>query len=116
MTIFLYILVGFIGGLASGAFGIGGGAIIVPALVFIGLTQHEAQGTTLAVLMAPVFVLAVLKYYAAGNVKIQIAIFVAIGLLLGSFLGANWVQGVPSPYLKKAFGVFLILIGIKMFL
>ena len=115
MTYLLYILIGLIGGVASGAFGIGGGAVMVPALVyFVGLTQHQAQGTVLALLMVPVGVLAVLRYYHAGNVNIQIALFMAIGFIVGGLLGAHYIQGISEASLKRAFGIFLILVGIKM--
>ncbi|HBR14074.1 MAG TPA: permease [Candidatus Omnitrophica bacterium] len=111
----LYILVGLIGGIFSGAFGIGGGAIMVPALVYLAaLTQHQAQGTILAVLMVPVGALAVLRYYQSGNVKIDIALWIALGFIFGALIGANFVHGLPEAVLKRAFGVFLILMGIKM--
>ena len=114
MSILLYALIGFIGGIFSGAFGIGGGAIMVPLLVlWFGLTQHQAQGTILAVLMIPVGFLAVLKYYSAGNVKVQIAFLVAMGFILGALLGAQLVHGLSDAQLKKAFGIFLILVGAK---
>lgn len=109
------ILIGLAGGLAGGALGLGGGAVMVPLLVYwIGLTQHQAQGTVLAVLTVPVFLLATLRYYAEGNVKLQVAGFMIIGFIAGSLLGAHLVQAVPSPLLKRYFGVFLILIGLKM--
>ena len=115
MNIFLYILIGFLGGVAGGALGLGGGAVMVPLLIYwVGLTQHQAQGTIIALLTLPVFLMAAIRYYAAGNVKLQIAGFMVIGFVMGSLLGAHLVQGVPSPQLKKMFGAFLILIGIKM--
>ena len=115
MTFALYLLVGLAGGILSGAFGIGGGTIMVPALVLLfGLSQHQAQGTALAVMLLPVFILPVMRYYSAGNVKIQMALFIAIGFTCGALLGAHFIQGVPDATLKKAFGVFLILMGIKM--
>ena len=71
-------------------FGIGGGAILIPALVFIfGLTQHQAQGTTLAILVPPIGLLAALRYYQSGNVKLSIAAFVCIGFFIGGLIGAN---------------------------
>ena len=83
MNIIIYLLVGFIGGILSGAFGIGGGADMVPLLVLLfGLTQHQAQGRILAVLLAPVGILVVMRYYAAGNVEIQSAVFIALGFIL----------------------------------
>ena len=115
MPFVLYVLVGVIAGILSGAFGIGGGVIMVPLLVlWFGLTQHQAQGTALAVMLAPVFILAVTRYYTAGNVKVQMALFIACGFVVGALLGAHWIQGIPDAALKRAFGVFLILIGVKM--
>ena len=111
----LYVLIGLAGGIFSGAFGIGGGTIMVPALVlFFGLTQHQAQGTVLALLMVPVSILAVLRYYQAGNVNVSIAAFMAIGFIAGGLLGAHLVHGISDENLKRAFGVFLVIVGIKM--
>jgi len=115
MTVFFYILLGLLAGIFGGAFGIGGGTIMVPLLVlWFGLTQHQAQGTALAVMMVPVFILAVMRYYAAGNVNVQMALFIACGFVVGALLGAHWIQGIPDATLKRVFGVFLILIGVKM--
>ena len=115
MNIFLYVLIGFLGGVAGGALGLGGGAVMVPLLIYwAGLTQHQAQGTVIALLTLPVFLMAAIRYYTAGYVKLQIVAFMIIGFVVGSLLGAQLVQGVPSPQLKKIFGAFLILIGIKM--
>ena len=115
MQPYFCIIIGLLGGIFSGAFGIGGGTIMVPLLVlWLGLSQHQAQGTALAVMLLPVFLLAVLRYYSAGNVKVQVALFIAVGFIVGALIGANFVQAVPSEQLKKWFGVFLILIGIKM--
>ena len=115
MTIFLYILVGLIAGVVGAATGTGGGAVMVPLFVFLfGLTQHQAQGTALTVMLVPVMLFAVLQYYQAGNVNLKIALFVAIGFALGAFLSGHFVQNVPSSVLKKVFGCFLIIIGIKM--
>src|SRR3989338_8815826 len=105
MNIFLYLLVGLAGGFFSGALGIGGGAIMVPALVMLfGLTQHQAQGTVLAVLLPPVFILAVLRYYWAGNVNVEMAVYIGLAFIVGAFLGADVVQGIPSAQLKRIFG------------
>lgn len=115
MAIASYILLGLVAGTIGGALGLGGGAIMVPALViYFGLTQHEAQGTALTVMMIPVFILAVMRYYQAGNVKVQMAIFIAIGFAVGALIGAHYVQSIPAPQLKRYFGIFVILIGIKM--
>jgi len=115
MPYILYILVGLVAGGFGGALGLGGGAIMVPAMVYLfGLTQHQAQGTALAVMMVPVFVLAVWRYYQAGNVNVQMALFIAMGFVIGAFIGAHLIQGVPAPMVKRMFGIFMILLGIKM--
>ncbi len=117
MNVILYLLLGLVAGTVGGALGLGGGAIMVPAMVLMfGLTQHQAQGTALAVMLPPVFILAVMRYYYAGNVKVQMAIFIAIGFIVGALIGAHYVQHIPGAQLKKIFGAFLILIGIKMLL
>ena len=115
MPLILYVIVGLTAGIFGGALGLGGGAIMVPAFVLLfGLTQHQAQGTALAVMLPPILVFAVLRYYWAGNVKVQMAVFVAIGFIAGAFLGAHFVQNIPEVQLKRAFGIFLVIIGIKM--
>jgi len=115
MNILLYTIIGFAGGFIGGGLGLGGGVVMVPLLVFaVGLTQHQAQGTVLGVLTLPVFFLAAWRYYAQGNLQFQIAGFMVIGFIVGSLLGAHFVQYLPGPALKKVFGIVLILIGIKM--
>jgi len=111
----LYLVMGLAAGIVSGGLGVGGGIILVPSLVFFfGLTQHQAQGTALAIILPPVFLFAVLKYYSAGNVNIPIAIFASIGLFIGAYFGATFVQGIPDVMLKRAFGALMIIVGIKM--
>ncbi len=115
MQIASYLFLGLVGGFFGGAFGLGGGSIMVPALVLIfGLSQLQAQGTTLAVLLPPVFILAVWRYYVAGNVKVAMACYIALGFVVGALVGAHLVQGVADVVVKRSFGVLLILIGIKM--
>jgi uncharacterized membrane protein YfcA len=117
MNYLLYVLVGFAGGAFSGAFGIGGGTIMVPALVLLfGLSQHAAQGTSLAVMVLPVFILAAWRYYQEGHVHVPMAIGVAVGFVLGALLGAHLIQTIPDENLKKAFGVLLIMMGLRMVL
>lgn len=115
MTAILYVLLGLLAGVCSGFLGLGGGTIIIPFLVFVaGFTQHQAQGTTLALMVPPIGILAVLKYYQQGNVDIKAAIFICLGFVIGGLLGANLVSPVPDAALKKVFGVFLMLVGLKM--
>ena len=116
MTYLAYILLGLAAGTFSGFMGIGGGIILAPALVYIfGLTQHQAQGTSLAVMIPPITLLAALKYYHSGDVKLDIAVFIALGFVVGGLAGATVVQWVPDAVLKKIFGLILLLVGLKMF-
>ena len=111
----LYLLLGVIAGIAGGFFGIGGGIILIPALVyFFKLTQHQAQGTTLAILVPPIGILAAWQYYIKGNVKLNIALFICLGFLVGGWLGAVWADKVSEPMLKKFFGIFMLIISLKM--
>ena len=115
MNIILYIILGLIAGITSGFLGIGGATIIIPALVFIfGLTQHQAQGTTLALMVPPIGLLAALKYYYSGNVNLNMAIYICLGFFVGGFLGAIFVDPIPDPLLKKLFGGFLLLVALRM--
>jgi uncharacterized protein len=112
-----YLLLGLISGIAGGFFGIGGGIIIIPALVFLfGLTQHQAQGTTLAVLVPPIGLLAAWQYYLKGNVKLNIALFICLGFFIGGYYGAILADKVSEPMLKKIFGIFMLAISLKMIL
>ena len=115
MNLFFYILLGLVAGILSGLIGIGGGIIIVPALViFFGLSQHSAQGTTLALMVPPIGLLAALAYYKQGYVDLKIAAFVCLGFFLGGLLGAKFAIGIPDMVLKKIFGAVLLLVSLKM--
>ena len=113
----LYIILGLVAGIFGGMFGIGGGVILIPALVYLfGLTQHQAQGTTLAILVPPIGLLAALRYYYSGNVKLGIAGLICLGFFIGGLIGANFAQGISDPLMKRLFGVFLFIISINMIL
>ena len=115
MSYLLYISLGLLAGVLSGFLGLGGGIVLIPAFVFLlGMTQHEAQGTTLALMVPQVGLLAALAYYNKGNVKVPVAAFACIGFFIGGLLGAMFVEKVPDLILKKIFGVFLILIALRM--
>lgn len=116
-TMFLYVILGLVAGALSGLIGVGGGVIIVPALVFIfGLSQHQAQGTTLALLIPPIGILAAWIYYKEGYVDLKIAALVAAGFMVGSLFGAKFANTLSNAVLEKVFGVALLLIAIKMIL
>ncbi len=111
----LYIILGVVAGTLSGMFGIGGGIILIPALVFIfGLTQHQAQGTTLALMIPPIGLLAALRYYQSGNVKLGMAGFICLGFFVGGFIGANLVQNFSEPLVRKGFALFLLFVSLHM--
>ncbi|MDD5654406.1 MAG: sulfite exporter TauE/SafE family protein [Candidatus Omnitrophica bacterium] len=117
MTYLLYVALGLAAGILGGMFGIGGGSILIPAMVFLfGLTQHQAQGTSLAIMIPPIGLLAALRYWQAGNVKLGMAGWVCLGFFIGGLLGAHLVQGVPDLYLKRFFGVFLLVVSLRMIL
>jgi uncharacterized membrane protein YfcA len=117
MNIFLYLLLGLVTGVLSGLFGIGGAIVIIPSLVlFFGLSQHMAQGTTLALMVPPIGLLAAWTYYRQGYVDFKIAGLICLGFFIGGLVGAKFVAHIPDNLLRKAFGVLLLLASIKMIL
>ena len=113
----LYVLIGIVAGIVSGFFGVGGGTILVPAFVlFLGMSQHAAQGTALAVMLPPVFILAVWPYYQKGLVDLKVTAVVIVAFTVGALLGGLGAQGVPDVLLRRGFGVLLVILGIKMML
>ena len=114
-TILIIILVGIGAGMLSGLVGVGGGLVIVPALVyFIGFSQKTAQGTSLGLILLPVGIFGVLQYYKQGHVDFRIVGILAIGFLAGSFFGSKIALSLPQETVKKIFAVLMILIAIKM--
>jgi uncharacterized membrane protein YfcA len=117
IQILLYLLLGLLAGVLSGVIGIGGGIIVVPALVLIfGLSQHVAQGTTLGMLLPPIGILAVWTYFQKGYVDIKVAALLCAGFVLGGWIGAKIATSLPAATLQKIFGVALLLISVKMIL
>jgi uncharacterized membrane protein YfcA len=117
MALVGYILLGVVAGLLSGLVGIGGGIIIIPALVFLfGLTQQQAQGTTLALLVPPIGFLAAFTYYKHGYVDLKIALFICIGFLIGTLPGAKFGTAIHSAFLTRIFGITLLALSAKMIL
>ncbi len=115
INIFLCLLIGLAAGVFSGLVGIGGATIIIPAIILVfGLSQHTAQGTALAMMVPPIGILAAWTYYKAGFVDFKIAAFICLGFLIGGLLGAKFAIGIPEHILKKIFGVFLLVISLKM--
>ncbi len=113
--ILLSLVLGLTAGILSGLLGIGGGIIIVPALVFLfNMSQHQAQGTTLALMVPPIGLLAALTYYRQGFVNLKVAAFVCIGFFWGGFFGAKFATALSSPTLQKVFGVALLAVAVRM--
>ncbi len=109
-------LIGIAAGILAGLVGVGGGIIIVPALVyFFGMDQHMAQGTSLAVLLPPTGLFAFIQYYRAGHVDVKMAALIIVGLLIGGWLGGGWAQQISGPALRKGFAVMMMLAAVKMF-
>ena len=113
--ILAYITLGLAAGALSGLIGIGGGVIIVPALVFLfHFSQHRAEGTTLALLIPPVGLLAVMPYYRNGHVDLRVAALVALGFLFGGLGGGHLANALPEATLQRLFGAVLLLLALKM--
>ncbi|HNU91105.1 MAG TPA: sulfite exporter TauE/SafE family protein [Spirochaetota bacterium] len=117
MTWLIAVFIGAIAGLASGFMGIGGGVVIIPALVFmLGFDQHLAQGTSLAAMVPPIGLLAAYVYYKSGHVDIPVAALIAAGFIVGGMLGARVVVHIDAGVLRKVFGVVLLLLAVRMIL
>ena len=114
-TILILLVIGIITGVMAGMLGIGGGLVVIPALViFMGMSQQTAQGTSLAMMLPPIGILAAYNYYKAGHVDIKIAIMLAITFIAGSYFGSKLAIKLPQELMKKIFGIFLLLVAIKM--
>ena len=116
-NVIIFILVGIAAGILSGMFGIGGGIIIVPALMyFADFSQLKAQGTSLAILLPPVGILAFIEYYKKGYVDVKAGVLICVFLVVGAALGARIAHVLPVTVMKKGFGILMLFISIKMLL
>jgi uncharacterized membrane protein YfcA len=114
-TVLLLILIGLAAGVLSGMIGIGGGIIIVPALVYVlGFSQQQAQGTSLGLLLLPVGILAVLNYYKQGYIDVKVVGIMCVTFVLGGWLGSKLSISLPQETVKKIFAVVLLLVAGKM--
>jgi len=114
-NIFILIIIGIAAGILSGLFGVGGGIIIVPALVFfIGMTQHEAQGTSLGLMLLPIGVLAAMNYFKSGNLDIRAGLIIALAFVIGGYFGSKFALGIQEITLKRIFGVMMFAVSIKL--
>lgn len=107
-----FVIIGVLAGIAAGIFGVGGGIVIIPALIYwAGFSQHKATGTSLAVLLPPIGIAATFEYYRHGNVDVRAAVILAATMLLGSWVGAYFANQMKGPQLRLIFGLFLCTIG-----
>ncbi|MCK5713667.1 MAG: sulfite exporter TauE/SafE family protein [Hyphomicrobiaceae bacterium] len=117
MNIVGFIILGLAAGSISGVIGIGGGTMITPLLVLLfGFTQKTAQGTTLALLVPPIGLLAAMTYYKAGFVNITAGAFIAAGFMIGGYFGSKIAINIPEDLLRKVFAVYLMAIALKLFI
>lgn len=115
MTIISLVVIGLLAGFLSGTMGIGGSVVMIPLLIlWVGFTQHQAQGTSLAVLSVPVTLLAAFNYYKEGHVNWKFAAIMAVTFILGGYLGSKFAISVNQSVLKKIFGGVLLLVALKM--
>lgn len=114
-TLLILLLVGVVTGFMAGMLGIGGAIIMVPALIYIlGFSQHMAQGTSLAVMLPPIGIIAAYNYWKAGQVDIKVAIILVITFLLGSYFGSKLATTLPQATLRKIFAILLLLVATRM--
>ncbi len=107
-----FLLTGLVAGIAAGFFGIGGGLVIVPALVyFAGFSQHKATGTSLAILLPPLGIGAVYEYAKKGNVDFKAAAIIAVLLAIGAWFGGKYANQLKGPTLQLGFGIFAVVMG-----
>jgi len=115
MTWVLVAAIGFAAGIVSGLFGVGGAIVIIPGLVLLlGMSQHAANGTSLAALLLPVGLLGTIEYYRRGQVNVPYAVVIAAGLLLGALIGARLAGMLSDLTLRRAFGAFLLVVAVRL--
>jgi len=111
----MFAIIGVVGGVAAGLFGVGGGIVVVPALIYwAGFSQHRATGTSLAVLLPPIGLAAAVEYYRHGNVDVRAAIILAVGMFVGAWFGAYGANRMQGPHLRLIFGVFVCSLGVYL--
>ena len=114
-TLIILLLVGLIAGMLSGLVGVGGGIIIVPALVlFLGFTQHQATGTSLGILLLPAGIFAVINYYKQGYIDLKVVFILFLGFIVGGYLGSKISLTLSEDTVKKIFAILLVIIAGKL--
>ena len=114
-TLIILAVVGLLAGFISGSMGVGGGIIIVPALVFfLGFTQHQAQGISLGIMLAPIGLLAFINYYREGYTNLKYSLLLLVVFFIGSWFGSKLAVHLPAAVLKKIFGGLMLVAGVRM--
>ncbi len=114
-TLIILIVIGLAAGILGGMVGIGGGIIIVPALVyFLGFSQKMAQGTSLAILLLPIGLLGVIQFYKEGYIDVRISLVIALAFFFGSYFGSRIALSMSQDSVKKIFAILMLLIALKM--
>jgi len=111
----LLALIGLAAGIFGGMVGLGGGVIMIPAMIYLmGMSQISAQGTSLAIMIPPVGILAVMNYYKSGHINLKYALIIAIAFTIGGYFGSKIALNLPVATVKKIFGFALIVIALRM--
>lgn len=113
-TLFMLLCIGLLAGILSGLVGVGGGIIMIPLLVMMGMSQHQSQGTSLAVLAVPVTAIAAFNYYKEGYVDWKYAAVIAVFFVIGGFIGSKFAVQIDQKILKKIFGIILLFVAGKL--
>ena len=115
-TIIILLIIGILAGILSGMVGVGGGIIIVPALVYIlGMSQHGAQGTSLALMLPPIGILAAMNYYKAGALNIKYALIISLAFIIGGYIGSKIsITYISEENMKKVFGIVMLIASVKL--
>ena len=114
-TCFILIVIGLLAGILSGLVGVGGGILMIPLLImFLGLTQHEAQGTALFAMLPPIGILAAMNYYKEGFVKWEYAAVIALTFVVGGYFGSKLAISLPDQTVRRVFGVIMLIGAIKL--
>ncbi len=115
MDIVNALLIGLLAGILGGLFGIGGGSLLIPALILVmGFSQHMAQGVSLGAMLPPIGVLAAYKYWKEGNMNWRVALLISAGFILGGYIGATIANKINPKLMRKMFGIFLMIIAVQM--
>ena len=113
ITILFLLLIGLLAGMLSGVVGVGGAIVIIPLLLLLGFSQQEAQGTSIAVMLPPIGILAAINYYKSGFVKWEYAVVIAFAFLIGGYVGSKFAISMNPQILKRFFGIVLLVFAIK---